>query len=268
MLVEIIPRLLVGGTLAGVVAGHAARRGRLTMGGEYAAFAVGAAAVIGGVMWALSLLVFFYSSVLLSEWRVGDKRERSRHVLPDSGSRDGWQVLANGGLFACAAIGWGVFGWWQAGLFAFGALATAAADTWATEVGMALAATPISLLTGQRVTPGTSGGVSAYGTAAAVVGAFVIALCAVVSFTVPFDVPRLEAVFVGGVAGALVDSLLGATLQSKRYCEICESWTERRVHTCGYRSRHVKGARWMTNDLVNFIATALGGVIAVTVWQP
>lgn len=268
MLVEIIPRLLVGGTLAGVAAGHAARRGRLTLGGEYAAFAVGSAAVIGGVMWALSLITFFYSSVLLSEWREGDKRARSRSVLPESRARDAWQVLANGGLFAGAAIGWGVFGSWHAGLFAFGALATAAADTWATEVGMALAATPVSLLTGRAVTPGTSGGVSAIGTAAAVVGAFVIALCAVVSFTVPFDVPRLEAVFVGGVAGALADSLLGATLQSKRWCEICESWTERRVHTCGYRSHHVKGVRWMTNDVVNFIATAVGGFTAVSVWQP
>jgi len=268
VIVEIIPRLLVGGTLAGVAAGHAARRGRLTTGGEYAAFAVGTAAVTGGVMWATSLLVFFYTSVLLSEWRAGDKRQRSQGVLPDARSRDAWQVLANGGLFAVAAIGWGVFGSWHAGLFAFGALATAAADTWATEVGMALAATPVSLVTGRRVEPGTSGGVSAFGTAAAVGGAFVIALCAVVSFTVPFDVPRLEAVFVGGVAGALADSLLGATLQSKRWCDVCEAWTERRVHTCGYRSHHVKGIRWMTNDLVNFIATAIGGVTAITVWQP
>ncbi len=263
-----IPRLLVGGTLAGVAAGHAARRGRLTLGGEYAAFAVGTAAVIGGVMWAASLLVFFYSSVLLSEWRSGDKRRRARSMLPETRARDAWQVLANGGLFAAAAIAWGLFGSWHAGLFAFGALATAAADTWATEVGIALSATPVSLLTGRPATPGTSGAVSAHGSAAAVVGAFVIALCAVVSFTVPFDVPRLEAVFVGGIAGALADSLLGATLQSKRWCEVCEAWTERRVHTCGYRSRHLKGIRWMDNDLVNLLATAVGGLTAVTVWQP
>jgi len=205
--------------------------------------------------------------VLLSEWRAGDKRQRSASVLPEARARDAWQVLANGGLFAAAALGWGFFGSWHAGLFAFGALATAAADTWATEVGMALAATPVSLLTGRPATPGTSGAVSAYGLAAAVAGSFAIALCAVVAFTVPFDVPRLEAVLVGGMAGALTDSLLGATLQSKRWCEVCEAWTERRVHTCGYRSRHLKGVRWMDNDLVNLIATAVGGVMAVTVWQ-
>ncbi len=268
VLVDIIPRMLVGGTLAGIAAGAAARRGRLTLGGEYAAFGVGTAAVIGGIPWGVSLALFFYSSVFLGNWRAGDKRQRSRSVLPETRARDAWQVLANGGLFAGAALGWALVGSWHAGLFAFGALATAMADTWATEIGMALASSSRSLLTGRSVTPGTSGAVSVYGTAAAVVGAFVMALCAVVSFTVPFDVPRLEAVFVGGLAGVLADSLLGAGVQSQRWCDICEAWTERRVHTCGYRSRHRKGVRWVTNDTVNLIATAVGGLAAVTFWQP
>lgn len=259
--------MLIGGTLAGVAAGRAARRGQLTMGGEYAAFAVGTAAVIGGVMWALSLAAFFYSSMLLSAWRAPDKRQRSRDVLPDARARDAWQVLCNGGLFAVGAVAWGLFGSWHAGLFAFGALATSAADTWATEVGMALKANPRSILTLQHVVPGTSGGVSAAGSAAAVVGAFAIALCAVASFTTPFDIPRLEAVFLGGLAGALVDSVLGASVQSERWCEHCRAWTERRVHTCGYRSRHRRGLAWMTNDAVNLLSSAVGGVVAVGAWQ-
>jgi uncharacterized protein (TIGR00297 family) len=266
VLIDIIPRMLVGGTLAGVAAGQAARRRQLTLGGEYAAFAVGTAAAIGGVGWLLSLAVFFYSSVLFTRWRAGDKRHRSRSMLPDTRARDAWQVLANGGLFAIAAVIWVFTGSWRAGLFGFGALAAATADTWATEVGMALKASPRSIRTWQRVVPGTSGAVSAHGTAAAVSGAFVMALCAVASFSVPFDLPRLEAVFVGGVAGALVDSMLGASVQSVRWCEACAEWTERRVHTCGYRSHHRKGLRWMTNDVVNLISTAVGGVTAITAW--
>lgn len=260
--------MLIGGTLAGVAAGRASRQGQLTMGGEYAAFAVGTAAAVSGTGFALSLLAFFYSSVALSRWRYEDKRTRSRNIIPESRARDMWQVLANGGAFAVAGMGWGLFGSWQAGLFAFGALATATADTWATEVGMALKAAPRSLLSLQRVEPGTSGAISVQGTSAAVIGAFAIALCAVASFTVPFDVPRLEAVFLGGCVGALADSLLGATLQSKRWCDECSQWTERRVHTCGYRSHHRKGFRWMNNDVVNLLATAIGGVTAVYAWQP
>jgi uncharacterized protein (TIGR00297 family) len=265
VLLDIIPRLLVGGTLAGVAAGRASRRGQLTLGGEYAAFVVGTLAVIGGIGWGASLAVFFYSSIALSRWRAGDKRRRSRSVLPEVQHRSGWQVLANGGAFAIAAPVWIVTGWWQAGLFGFGALAAATADTWATEVGMALKAAPRSLVTGRPVPPGTSGGVSAFGTAAAVAGAFVIALCAVVSLDVPFDLPRLEAVILGGLAGAMADSLIGATVQSRRWCDECREWTERRVHTCGYRSHHRAGWAWMNNDVVNAVATVVGGLTAVGV---
>lgn len=268
MIIDFVTRTLVGGTLVGVAAAYTYRRNDLTMGGAYAAFAVGTAAVMGGIGWALALAAFFYSAVLFGGWHAGVKRQRSFNVLPDSRARDAWQVLANGVLFAAAAVSWGIGGSWEAGLFGFGALATATADTWATELGMALDAAPRSILTGERVDPGTSGGVSAFGLAAAVAGAFLIALLAVASLTVPFDIPRLEAVFVGGLAGAVVDSLLGASVQSRRWCETCGAWTERRVHTCGFRSRHRAGFRWMTNDVVNLLATAVGGTIAVIAWRP
>lgn len=265
---DLLPRTLIGAVLVGLVATRAGRRGQLTPGGEYAAFALGTAAVAGGFGWAGALAAFFYCSMLFSAWRAEEKWERARDVLPDVRSRDAWQVLANGGLFAVAAVIWGVNGSWEAGLFGFGALATSTADTWATEVGMALNAAPRSILTGQHVAPGTSGGVSAFGLGAAVAGSFTIALLAVASFTTPFDIPRLEAVLVGGVAGAVVDSVLGASVQSRRWCQRCARWTERRVHTCGFRSHHAAGFRWMTNDLVNLLASGVGGLVAVNAWRP
>ncbi len=268
MFVDLLPRMLIGGSLAGAVAAHAFRHGRLTLGGAYAAFAVGTAAVTGGIGWGVALVVFFFSSTMLSEWRAETKRERSYDVLPTAVSRDAWQVLANGGLFAAAALAWSADHSMAVGLFGFGALATATADTWATEIGMALHDAPRHILTGRRVEPGTSGGVSAFGLGAAVAGAFLIGLLAVVAYTTPFDLPRLEAVLVGGLAGAIADSLLGALWQSRRWCEICQKWTERRVHTCGYRSRHTKGFRWMNNDVVNLLASAIGGLVAVGVLQP
>lgn len=267
MLIDFIPRMLIGGLLAGVVAGQAARRGHLTPGGAYAAFAVGTAAAIGGAGWALSLVVFFVSSVALSEWRRDEKQRRSERILPDARARDAWQVLANGGWFAIAALVWGVTGSWQAALFGFGALAAATADTWATEVGMALKAAPRSLATLRPAVPGTSGAVSAHGVAASVVAAFVMALCAVASLAVPFDVPQLGAVLVGGVAGAFADSVLGATVQARRWCETCREWTERRVHPCGDRSHHRAGLSWMTNDVVNALATGIGGGVAAALWH-
>ena len=267
MLIDLLPRTLIGGSLAGLAVARAYRDRRLTLGGAYAGFGIGTAAMTGGIGWGLSLVVFFYSSVLLGEWQADAKRDRSYDVLPNAVARDAWQVLANGGLFAAAALGWGIGGSWEAGLFGFGALATATADTWATEIGMALNATPRHILTGRHVTPGTSGGISAFGLGAAVVGSFLMALLAVASYTTPFDLPRLEAVFIGGLVGSLADSVLGATLQSRRWCDQCHQWTERRVHTCGYRSRHTKGIRWMTNDAVNLLATLVGGLTAASLWR-
>ena len=268
MIIDLIPRTLLGGTLVGLAAVRAYRRNELTMGGAYSAFAIGTAAVAGGIGWACALAAFFYTSMLFGEWRADVKRQRSFNVLPDSRARDAWQVLANGGLFAVAAVTWGVSGSWEAGLFGFGALAAATADTWATEIGMALDAAPRSIISWKPVAPGTSGGVSAFGFGAAVAGSFLIGLLGVASLTVPFDIPRLEAVLVGGLAGTIIDSLLGASVQSRRWCESCGEWTERRVHTCGFRSRHRRGFRWVTNDVVNLLATAVGGLAAVGAWRP
>ncbi|MBW7934728.1 MAG: DUF92 domain-containing protein [Gemmatimonadaceae bacterium] len=267
MLLDLIPRMLIGGTLAGVAAGYASRRGQLTLGGEYTAFAVGTAAAVGGIGWLVALAAFFYGSVSLTRWRAGVKRRRSRSTLPDARARDAWQVLANGGLFAVSSLVWAFTGRVEVGLFGFGALAAATADTWATEVGMAMHAAPRSIVGFSRVPPGTSGGVTLFGSAAALAGALLLALCAMASLTTPFDVSGMQAVFLGGAAGAFADSLLGASLQSRRWCDTCAAWTERRVHTCGYRSHHRHGISWMSNDVVNLLATGVGGATAVAAWH-
>ena len=70
------------------------------------------------------------------------------------------------------------------------------------------------------------------------------------------------AVAVGGVVGSLADSVLGASVQSRRRCDACNAWTERQVHRCGGATSHARGFAWLTNDSVNFCATAVGGAVA------
>ena len=70
MILDLLPRTLIGATLVGIAARRAQRRGQLTHGGAYAAFALGTASVVGGIMWAVALAALFYSSMLVGDWRA------------------------------------------------------------------------------------------------------------------------------------------------------------------------------------------------------
>jgi uncharacterized membrane protein len=70
---------------------------------------------------------------------------------------------------------------------------------------------------------------------------------------------------VGGMAGTLTDSVLGATAQAMYWCTRCQQETERRVHRCGQETEYLRGVRWLDNDGVNFVSTAAGALAAVLV---
>jgi len=192
----------------------------LTAAGAAAALAVGGATVWGmGWRGFGLLLAFFVSGSLLTR---------------GGGRRNARQVVANGGVAAAAAL----LGAWPA--FA-GALAAATADTWATEIG-AYSPTPPRLITsGAPVTRGANGGVTPLGTAGGALGAAVMGgLTWVLG---PHELRLAGMVAIAGVAGMLVDSLLGATAQGP----------------------FENG--WMDNDAVNLGMTLAGAGIAAAGWR-
>jgi hypothetical protein len=70
---------------------------------------------------------------------------------------------------------------------------------------------------------------------------------------------------IGGIAGAIADSVLGATVQEVRWCDACLQETERHWHSCGSHTRPIRGAPWCDNDTVNAIAAATGALVAMAV---
>jgi uncharacterized protein (TIGR00297 family) len=256
MLTQAVQGLLAAATIA--VAARAVRS--LTTGGAVAATVIGTLAVTAGWNWGSLLILYFVSSTVLSRVGRARKEERTSAIVAKGGRRDAIQVLANGGVFAAAAVAMLVDPsiWWIA--LGAGSLAAAAADTWATEVGTLLGGTPRSILTLRPVPTGTSGGVSLIGTFAAVAGAAFIAILSKMLGWPPLVV---KAVAIGGVVGAMVDSIIGATVQARRWCDACERETERLTHDCGAATRPLRGLAWLDNDVVNFLSNAAGGILAM-----
>jgi len=258
-LTPLLPALGLGSVFAALIGLLAWRKGSLTPSGVLGAILTGTA-VFGLSGWpgGLALVAFFVSGSLLSKLF----RHRKAAVEADfakTGTRDIGQALANGGVAAVAAVGYAATGeaaWLGAVL---GSLAAAAADTWATELGV-LSRTPPRLVTTFRpVPPGTSGAVSLHGTLAAVGGGLFIGV--VGALADPFWWRLLHWVVLAGLLGSFLDSLLGATVQGVYWCPRCEKETERRVHGCGSATRLHRGLQVVSNDLVNLLATLAGGVV-------
>lgn len=254
-----IERALIGCVLAGAVAWWARTAGSLTTNGAVMATVVGGITVAAGWSWGVLLMVFFFSSSALSRWRASVKERRTGGIVQKGGARDAVQVLANGGVFAAAALGHlnAPSDLWLA--IAGGALAAAAADTWATEIGTAVGGTPRSIRTFAPVLAGESGGITLEGSLSSIAGAAVLAATGL-SMGWPRSV--VYSMFFGGVAGSLADSVLGATLQERRRCVRCGAGTERLMHTCGGETRVVGGVPGFGNDLVNLASVAFGGAVA------
>lgn len=249
-------------------------RGSLTWDGAIAACLVGGSLWVGlGGSGFWVLCVFFFTSTLLG--RVGKARKlRFESHYAKGHRRDAWQVLANGGTASlCATLLW-----WQdymatgvntsdrlgepLAIAACASLASANADTWATELGVFSRRQPWHLLAWRRVAAGTSGAVSALGCVVAALGAGTVALAAWAAGA-GFRAGDAFNVTVLGFAGSLLDSVLGATAQKQYLCPVCREEVEVASH-CSVPTQAV-GPRWarLGNDGVNFVANA---VVAAGAW--
>jgi len=260
----VLARLAIA-ILVSIAISLAARRARvLSVGGTIAATIVGTLALLAGWKWSVLLLIYFASASILSRIGAAEKGLRTAGVIEKGGERDATQVAANGAVFAIAAALALVVpehgAWWEA--LGAGALAASASDTWATEIGTLIGGTTRSIFGFFRVPPGMSGGVTLAGTIAAIAGAAFIALLAGV---LGWPTRVALSVFLGGIAGSTIDSLLGAALQTRRWCDHCARETERLIHDCGTATRHSRGLAWLSNDAVNFVCGAAGGLLALSI---
>ena len=233
----------------------------LSASGAAAAFVVGVLVLHGGGasgLWALG--TFFVTSSLLS--RMSARFEPGWFDAPGH-RRTAAQVAANGGV---AAIG-GVIalaGRPEVGIVIIVcSLAAAAADTWATSIGMTSTTDPVDISRWTRIPKGASGGISSRGTLGGVAGASTVALASLLGGA---PVALWLVATTAGVLGMILDSLLGARLQGRFHCDRCDLPSERPVHRCGAPTRRTGGLHSLGNDGVNAVANALAGAAGAAWW--
>lgn len=193
------------------------RFGLLTGSGAAASFIVGM--IIGGlgdIGWLLTLIAFTFLGFAVTKFRFHIKESRGLQE-GRKGERTYRNVLANGlvpALVAIVTFATGAQGSTLAAVAYISSVAVAAADTTASELGV-LSERTYLITTGERVPPGTNGGVSLNGTLWCI---FASAVASYIGWLVivnrPFDLLVLIPV-VMGVAGCMVDSIIGATLENR-----------------------------------------------------
>ena len=206
-------RILIGICLAAIVCTLAFIINWLTIDGAVSAGIFGSIAYgLGGFTGAAVVLGFFISGSVVS-----DRYISKEGFLEKSFRRDGKQVWSNGFWFALWIIIWFLSGTHAFMIAAITAISVSTSDTWATEIGDKRIKGKTRLITTwKKVTPGTEGGISFWGTLAAILGAFFIALL-YWFFSPSSSLAAIGLISSIGFLGCILDSYLGALFQNQDY---------------------------------------------------
>jgi uncharacterized protein (TIGR00297 family) len=204
----------------------------------------------GGWWLAFALIFFFASSSLITRGKrihgVEDEEARTLHHDLHI-RRDGYQVWSNGFWVAIFSILWFLTSMDAFFIAAFAVIASATADTWATEIGCRNPGKTRLITTLKTVAPGTDGGVSLKGTTAAIFGSLIISVFILSFPEYPYTIPAV--LFLSGMIGSLADSYIGANLQTADISQVKPG-------------DYLNTAHSFKNNLVNWISTGIGGLIA------
>jgi len=179
------------------------------------------------------------AALFLMTWvatRLGYRHKLALGLAERREGRNAWQVLANLAVAAIGSVTFSATGDRVWLIAALAALAEAATDTVASEIGQYSGPDARLITTWERVPPGTDGGITISGSIAGLAAGLVIAAVATVGGMLPRA--QIWIPVAAGFAGMLIDSILGATLQRRR---------------------------WINNEAVNFFATLAAAALAYAV---
>ncbi len=206
--------LIVGGLL--LLSGM---RHSLNKGGLFGAAGLGLiVGLLGNWAWLTLIIAFLISSDLLT--KVAIEKKKLAHVAESEDGQRGWEnVLANGGIPGMLAIAaWASSDWTSIWPLFVAAVAAAAADTWASEVGC-LDKRVWMITSLRRCEVGDNGGFSITGQIAAAGGAAIIIGIASILTKISSggwgDFETWALIGLCGWLGCQIDSILGSLFENR-----------------------------------------------------
>ena len=183
----------------------------LTRRGSFFAFLLGFyLAGIGGWPWLIPVLLFFLSSSAFTKLQHAIKGDRNK-----STARNAWQVIANI-IWAVTSSALFLLTQYEIFILFFIAfVASVTADTWASEIGPLLNKRCFSLSTMRMVPAGTNGGISFFGSVAALSGAIIISSLSYYLFFGAWKWDMIAIICFSAFLACFADSLLGTFAEEK-----------------------------------------------------
>lgn len=217
------------------------------------------AIIIFGAGWPLYVALLAFFIIGTGATKLGYQRKAKAGLAQEGGGRRGFShAFSNVGVAAICAIAVSrlsridnapLEGMTLAYLMGIASLATAAADTCASEIGQLIGRRAFLPLTLQRVPVGTEGAISIEGTLAGMVGGAIVAVAGVLAFD--YGVPRPF----GPAAGVPAMALVAGCAFAGSYIEsLAGSWNRKRIDP-------------VPNGVLNFFNTAAGALLMYGAWQ-
>ncbi|MBC7888417.1 MAG: DUF92 domain-containing protein [Ferruginibacter sp.] len=215
------------------------KKDKLTWGGGVTGAGIACCIFLGAGFRGLAMIgLFFLLGTVATSWQINAK-EKLGAAEDNKGRRTAGQVVANGGAAGILGL-LSFFFPGQQNLFQLmmaAAISSATADTLSSELGTVYGKKFYNILSFQYDRPGENGVVSIEGMLFGIAGSMLIAIIYALGFgwTIGF-----WWILVSGTVGNIADSILGATVEKKRY---------------------------LKNDSVNFMNTVAGALTALILNQ-
>lgn len=221
-----------------------------------------AAALLGWTLLISPDPVWIIPAVVFLVIGTGISKLPKKENQPNEKGRNANQVFFNGGFYV---IFLGLYFISNQMVFLVGGLASltaAMSDTASSEIGSRFAKHTFIITTGKKAEPGLSGAISWIG---ALSGLIFAAIFALIPFIIlgSFDLKIYSILFGVGLFGNFIDSILGALFQVKYRENQNMPWSDRNPGTLSPEKR---GYAFITNDIVNLLATLLAAVTGILVY--